>query len=50
MENLNSVLGRVTAPRITKFLILLLAVQVILSALDAAFPPDMRRARQSAMN
>jgi penicillin-binding protein 1C len=37
-----------TVPRITKTLILLLSVQVVLIALDAAFPPDMRRARESS--
>ena len=45
---MSGVLGWLTVPRITKTLILLLAVQVLLIALDAAFPPDMRRARESS--
>ncbi|MBO9558822.1 MAG: penicillin-binding protein 1C [Caulobacter sp.] len=38
----------ITIPRLTRFLVGFLAVQVVLFALSAVFPPDMARAKRSS--
>ena len=38
----------ITIPRLTRLLVVFVAVQVVLFALSAAFPPDMARARRSS--
>ena len=38
----------ITIPRLTRLLVAFVAVQVVLFALSAAFPPDMARAKRSS--